>query len=223
MRRTTRCLAFTLAVLLTLATACSSSGDDGGSSANAAGSEESAGGEDAAGTSAADLTTEQCEALQALGPDDIDSVADELSDQLVDELRRYAEELEAWQAEGTDPTTPQPTPGDELQAAYDHCVELLDLAPEVPDAGEAFFGYHSMQITGDTAVVTVAGSCRDGSIPTDVEMSLPLGGTVPGTDVGAGNFEFTVDVTDTADEEGLIAELGLDADTIDLTVSGTCG
>ena len=221
MRRTTRCLA--LAVLLTLATACSSSSsDDGSSPANAAGSEESAGGEDAAGTSAADLTTEQCEALQAVEPDDIDSVADQLPEQLVDELRRYAEELEAWQAEGTDPTTPQPTPGDELQAAYDHCVELLDLG-EVPDAGEAFFGYHSMQITGDTAVVTVAGSCRDGSIPTDVEMSLPLGGTVPGTDVGAGNFEFTVDVTDTADEEGLIAELGLDADTIDLTVSGTCG
>lgn len=221
MRRTTRCLALALAVLLTLATACSSSGDDGDSPANAAGSEESAGGEDA-GTSAADLTTEQCEALQAVEPDDIDSVADQLPEQLVDELRRYAEEVEASLAEGTDTTTPQPTPGDELQAAYDHCVELLDLG-EVPDAGEAFFGYHSMQIAGGTAVVTVAGSCRDDSTPTDVEMRLPLGGTVPGTDVGAGNFEFTVDVTDTADEATLVVELGLEPDEIDETISGTCG
>lgn len=66
-----------------------------------------------------------------------------------------------------------------------------------------------MQIAGGTAVVTVAGSCRDDSTPTDVEMRLPLGGTVPGTDVGAGNFEFTVDVTDTADEATLVVALGL--------------
>lgn len=220
---------FAAALLLLLAVglaACSS--DDGGT--------ESAGGdtttdatEGTDDTSGEDdgPTAEQCAALGSL-PDaqaDVEELVALFPEELQEDVRQFREEAVAYldsidPATG-EPTAPEPQGSEALLAFSEGCSEAGgdDTGPAT-----ATFTYGDIQVTGESAVISVSGACSDGSFPTDVELVYgPFSATAAGEDLGGGEYSFTIDVAAGATAEQLQVELGLEPDFIDSSITGTCG
>ena len=224
-----RRLAVTLLALLVPALAACSSGEGGGSESAERESESTAstaaGGDD----EEAELTAEQCTAFESLG----DAAALEeavavFPEELQDDVQQFGDDLSAFLDAvdtGTgEPTAAQPEPTDALANAVASCRDDDGSDGGDPGPSTATFTYGDLQIAGATAVIEVSGECSDGSFPTDVELSYgPFGDVATGVDVGGGEYEFTIDVVAGAIEENLVVELGLEPESIEYSVTGTCG
>lgn len=224
-----RRLAMTLLALLLAALAACSSGDGGGSEA-ADRENESTGSTAEGGEGSADeLNAEQCTAFQSLGDAAaLDEAVAIFPEELQDDVQQFGEDLSAFLdsvESGTgEPTAPQPEPTEALANAAASCRDDDGSDGGVPGPATATFTYRDLQIAGDTAVIQVSGACSDGSFPTDVELSYgPFGDVAPGVDAGGGEYEFTVDVVAGAIEENLVVELGLEPESIEYSITSTCG
>lgn len=219
-----------VALLLVGLSACSSSGGSGGSG----GGDESAGDtttetSDGGGTEDA-ATEEQCQAIGNV-PEDaaaLDETVALFPEDLQDDVRQFSEDLVAYVTsvddETGEPTGTAPEATEALTAFTAGCAELLG-GGDGGDAGPAqpTFTYGGIQVTGETAVISVTGQCSDGSFPTEVELVYgPFSDVAPGQDLGGGEYEFTIDVAVGATEDQLQSELGLEPDLIDASIESTC-
>ncbi len=224
-----RRLAMTLLALLLAALAACSSGDGGGSEAADRESESTGSTAEGGEGSADELNAEQCTAFQSLGDAAaLDEAVAIFPEELQDDVQQFGEDLSAFLdsvESGTgEPTAPQPEPTEALANAAASCRDDDGSDGGVPGPATATFTYRDLQIAGDTAVIQVSGACSDGSFPTDVELSYgPFGDVAPGVDAGGGEYEFTVDVVAGAIEENLVVELGLEPESIEYSITSTCG
>ena len=232
-----RRLAMTLLALLLAALAACSSGDGGGSEAADRESESTGSTAEGGEGSADELNAEQCTAFQSLGDAAaLDEAVAIFPEELQDDVQQFGEErivaetfpriafLDSVESGTGEPTAPQPEPTEALANAAASCRDDDGSDGGVPGPATATFTYRDLQIAGDTAVIQVSGACSDGSFPTDVELSYgPFGDVAPGVDAGGGEYEFTVDVVAGAIEENLVVELGLEPESIEYSITSTCG
>lgn len=175
-------------------------------------------------------TEEQCQSLGAV-PEDaaaLDETVALFPDDLQDDVRRFSEDLVAYVTsvddETGEPTGNVPEASQVLTTFTAGCAELLgsdnggDHGPAQPT-----FTFGGVQITGETAVVSVSGECSDGSFPTEVELVYgPFSDVASAQDLGDGDYEFTIDVAAGATEDQLQSELGLEPDLIEASIESTC-
>lgn len=226
---TTRLTLGLVALLFVGLSACSSSDGSGGGDESAGGTTTEAS-DDAGGDTADAATEEQCQAIGNV-PEDaaaLDETVARFPEDLQDDVRQFSEDLVAYVTsfddETGEPTGSAPEPTEALTAFTAGCAELLgggdggDTGPAQPT-----FTYGGIQVTGETAVVSVTGQCSDGSFPTEVELVYgPFSDVAPAQDLGGGEYEFTIDVTAGATEDQLQSELGLEPDLIDASIESTC-
>lgn len=224
---TKRLVAVLLALTLAGMAGCSSSGGDGdgesSSTTSAEASTTSAPGE-SAGESTDEASLEQCQALSAV-PEDQTALDDAVAlfpEDLQADTEQFFTDLVAYVTsfddETGEPSAPSPEPSEALTAYAEGCSELLGDSSGT-GGGTPTFTYESMQISGETAVITYTGECPDGSFPTGTGVAVGFS-TEPtlAADLGNGEYELTIDVATGATEDQLVAELGLPD-----TIEGTCG
>lgn len=235
----TRRFAFVLLVLLAVGLAACSS-DDGGTESAGDGTtaEASDDGEDGDDAGGFEPTVEQCEAVGSV-PEDaaaLDETVALFPEDLQEDVRQFGDDLAAYVTSFDDqtgePSAPEPEPSEALTPVFETCTELLagdDGGTTDPNTAEFAFG--DIRINGETAIISVSGACSDGTYPTEVELVYgPFSAVAPGVDLATvgrasvgGEYEFTIDVAAGATEAALQDELGLDPESIESSITGTCG
>lgn len=232
----TRRFAATLLLLLAVGLAACSS-DDGGTESAGDGTTVEAS-DDGGDTGGFEPTVEQCEAVSSV-PEDaaaLDDTVASFPEDLQDDVRQFSEDLVTFVTSFDDatgePSAPEPEPSEALTPVFEACTELLAGDDSgATDPNTAVFTYNEMVITGETATILVSGACSDGTYPTEVELVYgPFSAVAPGVDLATvgrasvgGEYEFTIDVAAGATEAQLQDELGLDPESIEGSITGTCG
>ena len=226
----TRRFAATLLLLFAVGlTACSS--DDGGTESAGDGTTVEASDDSGGDDGGFEPTVEQCEAVGSV-PEDaaaLDKTVASFPEELQDDVRQFGEDLAAYVTSFDDqtgePSEPQPEPSEALAPVFETCSDLLATDDTTPaGGGEAAFTFGAIQVAGGSAVVSVSGECTDGTFPTEVELVYgPFSTVATASDLGGGEYEFTIDVADGATEAQLQDELGLDPESIESSITGTCG
>ncbi len=227
----TRRFAATLILLLAVGlSACSS--DDGGTESAGEGTTATEASDDSGGDDGGfEPTVEQCEAVGSV-PEDAAALEETVAlfpEDLQEDVRQFGDDLAAYVTSFDDqtgePSAPEPEPSEALTPVFETCSELLATDDTTPaGGGEATFTYGSIQIAGESAVISVSGECTDGTFPTGVELVFgPFSDIATAADLGGGEYEFTIDVAAGATEAQLQDELGLDPESIETSITGTCG
>lgn len=228
----TKRLTLGLVALLFVGLGACSSGEGGGEASTGDTSTEASAAPDDGGDGTDNpedvATEEQCQSIGTV-PEDAaaqDETVALFPEALQDDVRQFSEDLVTYvtsvDEETGEPTGSVPEASEALTTFTAGCAELLGAGDgDTGDAGggDPTFSVTGFGLNGTTATYAIAGTCPDGSFPTDVQLTYgPLGEVAIAEDTGDGSYEFDIEVVAGAPEEQLSQELGIPDG-----IEGTCG